>query len=151
MTLSKPMTLISGLRRYGIAGALAGTVAILSACAQTAPVAGVEPLVISQSTNASLQQYLARIYPNLRGAFAVSPDGANSYYVYCPDISCSPPLYGGIAKTQCYSASGQECVLLYVHDEPRRAFTVNPQKTPTGHHGYRRARPLDELPIFNRD
>jgi len=153
MTSPKPTTYLSRLRRGGIAGAMASTVAILAACAQSTsvPAAGQEPLVISQSTNDSLQEYLAKIRPNMRGVFAVSPDGANSYYVYCPDISCNPPLYGGIAKTQCYSLSGQECMLLYVWDEPRRAYTVNSQQTPVGRHGHRRARPLDEMPIFNRN
>jgi hypothetical protein len=152
MTASRKTTLFTKLRRHGTTVLLAGAVALVSACAQTrpAPAAGQEPLVISQSTNAALQQYLAKIYPNLRGAFAVSPDGQNSFYVYCPDISCSPPLFGGIAQSQCHSLTGQECLLFFVARDPRYAYTVAPTKTPVGHHGYRRARPVNELPIFDR-
>ncbi len=152
MTASRKTTLFTKLRRHGTTVLLAGVVALISACAQTrpAPAAGQDPLVISQSTDAALQQYLAKIYPNLRGAFAVSPDGQNSFYLFCPDISCNPPLYGGLAKTQCYSLTGAECILLYVGRDPRYAYTVSPTKTSVGHHGYRRATPLNELPVFDR-
>lgn len=147
---TSPAFMTRPLRRIA-AGILFGAAAILAACAQRAPapVAGEEPLVISQSTNASLQEYLAKIYPNLRGAFAITPDGANSFYFYCPDIGCSVSLYGGIALSQCRSLTAQDCILFYVADEPRRAYTVATEKSPIGHHGYRRAMPLDEM-FFNQ-
>ena len=153
MTASKPTTFLTKLRRHGTLAALAGVTMLASACVQTrpAPAAGQDPFVISQSTNASLRDYLGKIYPNLRGAFAVSADGANSYYVFCPDILCSPGNFSGIAQSQCRSLSGQDCYLFYVHNEPRMAFTVADQKTPPGRHGFRRGRPLDELPIYNRN
>lgn len=150
MTSPKSTRLLAKLRRYGATGAVAGVVAILAACAQTrpAPAAGDDPLVLSQSTGRALQQYLAKV-DTYGGAFAVSPDGASSYYIYCPDVACSPPLYGGIAKSQCHSLSGQDCYLLYVRNQPRIAYTVANDKMATGHHGYRRAMPLNELPIFD--
>ena len=154
MTSSRPTTFRAKLRRHGTTAVIGGLVAILTACAQTrpAPAAGQAPLVISQSTNAALQQYLAKVGPDLGGAFAVSPDGANSYYIYCPERFCSPSLYGGMAQSQCYSLSGQDCYLFYVRNEPRLAFTVAPDKTATaGHHGSRRAMPVSELPAFRNN
>ncbi|WP_374305898.1 hypothetical protein, partial [Ferrovibrio sp.] len=63
MTASRKTTLFTKLRRHGTTALLAGAVALISACAQTrpAPAAGQDPLVISQSTDAALQQYLAKI------------------------------------------------------------------------------------------
>lgn len=153
MTTRKPTTFLTKLRRHSTVAALAGVTMLASACVQTrpAPAAGQDPFVISQSTNASLREYLAKISPNLRGAFAVSADGANSYYVYCPDILCSPGNFSGIAQSQCHSLTGQECFLFYAHSEPRMAFTVAAEKTPTGRHGFRRGRPLSELPFNNRN
>ena len=152
MTASTKIPTLTRLRRFGTTAVLAGTVGIITACAQTAPApaAGQEPLVISQSTNSALQQYLRHVLPNRGGAFAVSPDGLNSYYVYCPEITCSPNLFGGIAKKQCQSLSGQECMLFYVRNEPRRAYTVATEKTVAGRHGSRRAMPLSEMQFFGR-
>ena len=89
--MRKNTPFLSKLRRTATTVAIAGTVAIVTACAQTrpAPAAGQDPMVISQSTNNALQKYLGLIYPNQRGAFAVSADGANSYTFYCPDIACT--------------------------------------------------------------
>ncbi len=128
-------------------------VGFASACAQTrpAPAAADTPLELTQATHAELQRYLGLVSSTRGGAFAVSPDGMNSYYVFCPEITCSPNLYGGIAKTQCYSITGAECLLLFVRDEPRRAFTVAEKGGLAGYHGHKRAMPLNELPIFNRD
>lgn len=150
MTTSPKTPICTRLRRYGTTAALASVVALVSACAQTrpAPAAGQDPLVISQSTNAALQKYLGLIYPNQRGAFAVSSDGANSYTYYCPEIACTPSLFGGIAVSQCQSLSGQPCYLFYVAQQPRMAFTVAATKSKTGRHGIKRGRPTEELPIF---
>lgn len=149
MTLTKSATILSRLRRYG---ALGGLAVALAACVQTrpAPAAGNEPLVISQSTNAALHRYLALIYPNQRGAFAISADGANSYTYYCPEIACTPSLFGGIAVSQCRSLSGQECYLFYVARDPRMVYTVAANKGLIGRHGLRRAMPTEELPVFRK-
>lgn len=152
MTSPNPTNVLAKLRRHGATCVIGGLVIALAACAHIPepPAPGQEPLVISQSTNAALQQYLAKV-GTYGGAFAVSLDGENSYYVYCPDVTCTPSLYGGIAQTQCYSLSGQECYLFYVRNQPRIAYTVAPQKSSGGHHGSRRAQPLDELPAFRND
>jgi hypothetical protein len=134
----------------GFGAALAGI--LLSACAaprMPAPVAGTAPLEISQATNDALQEYLALIHPNRRGAFAVSLDGNNSYAYYCPEMSCQSNLFGGVSTSQCESLSGQECVLLYASREPRVAYSVAGDKGVAGRHGVRRGRPLDELNLFN--
>ncbi len=152
MTTSTKMTFLTKLRRTATTVAIAGTVAAVTACAQTrpAPAAGQDPLVISQSTNNALQKYLGLIYPNQRGAFAVSADGANSYTFYCPDIACTPSLFGSIAVRQCESLAGQPCYLFYVAQDPRLAYSVASTKGVTGRHGLKRGTPTDELPAFRR-
>jgi hypothetical protein len=144
--------LLTKLHRTATTAAIAGTVAIVTACAQTrpAPAAGQDPLVISQSTNNALQKYLGLIYPNQRGAFAVSADGANSYTFYCPEIACTPSIFGSIAVRQCESLSGQACYLFFVAQDPRMAYTVASTKGVTGRHGIKRGTPTEELPIMRR-
>ncbi|TDQ82337.1 hypothetical protein A8950_2160 [Dongia mobilis] len=136
--------------RRGLQFGIAFLAATLAGCAapQAATTPGAAPLVISQSTAEALQEYLGKLDPMRRGAFAVSVDGRNSYGVYCPEISCQINVFGGTALSQCRSLSGQECRLLYVAMEPRIAFTVATAKGPAGKHGLKRARPLDELPAF---
>nr|WP_298688186.1 hypothetical protein [uncultured Dongia sp.] len=153
MTTPKPTAVLSKLRRYGATSALAGMVVLIAACAQTrpAPAAGQEPFVISQSTNNALQKYLALIYPNQRGAFAVSADGTNSYTYYCPEIACTPSLFGGIAVSQCESLSGQPCYLFYVARDPRMAYSIAEAKGIIGRHGLKRAMPTEELPAFRNN
>ncbi len=134
--------------------AIAGIALVITACAQNhaAPAAGQDPLVISQATNGALQTYLNLIYPNKRGAFAVSADGANSYTYYCPEISCTPSLFGNLAVRQCESLSGQPCYLFYTAQEPRLAYAVATTKGVTGRHALNRGVPTEELPVFfNRD
>jgi hypothetical protein len=143
MTMRGSDGLFRQLRRMGAVAAMAG---LLGACAQTAhaPAEGADPLVVSQSTNAALQEYLGWIYPNKRGAFAVSADGANSFAYYCPDVAC-PTLYGGYAVSHCQSLSNQDCYLFYVARQPRVAYTVAAGKGIIGRHGSRRALTTEEL------
>lgn len=143
---------LTKLRRTATTAVIAGTVAAVTACAPTrpAPAAGQSPLVISQSTNNALQKYLGLIYPNQRGAFAVSMDGANSYTFYCPEIACTPSLFGSIAVRQCESLSGQPCYLFFVAQDPRMAYTVASSKGVIGRHGIKRGTPTEELPIMRR-
>ncbi|WP_374384656.1 hypothetical protein [Dongia sp.] len=144
---------LSKIRHAVTTTILVGAVAIVSACAQTrpAPAAGQDPLVISQGTNAALQKYLGLIYPNQRGAFAVSADGANSYTYYCPEISCTPTLFGSFAVRHCESLSGQPCYLFYVARDPRMAYSIATSSEIAGRHGIKRATPLSELPAFDRN
>ncbi|MBL8710952.1 MAG: hypothetical protein JNL25_17285 [Rhodospirillaceae bacterium] len=140
------------LRRLGIATmtiALAGMLAACAASRVPTPTQGAAPLVISQATYAALNEYIDAIYPYRRGVFAVSADGNNSFYFYCPDASCETNLFGTHAVAQCESLSGQDCLMLYVGLEPRSAYTVASAKGVAGHHGKRRARPLDEINQIN--
>ena len=151
--MRKNTPFLSKLRRTATTVAIAGTVAIVTACAQTrpAPAAGQDPMVISQSTNNALQKYLGLIYPNQRGAFAVSADGANSYTFYCPEISCTPSLFGSIAVRQCESLSSQPCYLFYVAQEPRMAYSIASAKGVIGRHGIKRGTPTEELPVMRHN
>jgi len=151
--MRKNIPMLTKLRRTATTVAIAGTVAVVTACAQTrpAPAAGTEPLVISQSTNNALQKYLGLIYPNQRGAFAVSADGANSYTFYCPEIACTPSLFGSIAVRQCEGLSGQPCYLFYVAQDPRMAYTVASAKGVIGRHGIKRGTPTEELPVMRHN
>jgi len=140
------------LRRLGLATMTIALAGILAACAGPrvpTPMQGAAPFEISQATYAALQEYVDQIYPVRRGVFAVSADGNNSFYFYCPDASCETNLFGHVAVSQCESLSGQECEMFYVGLEPRRAYTVSVNKGVAGRHGHRRARPLDEINQIN--
>lgn len=141
-------------RRHDVksfAGGFLLAAALLGGCAATtaAPTAGEAPFEISQTTNDALQRYLKAIGLHNGGAFAVSVDGNSSFMNYCPERTCVSNLFGGIASSRCESISGQECILLFVGREPRRAFSVSANKGVTGQHGKREEMPHDMMPVFN--
>lgn len=112
--------------------------AFLTACAantdrqQQAPAGA--PQSIGETTSGQLVQYLARVKSTRPGAFAVSSDGADSFYAWCDDINCMTQNYSLPALEGCRGISGKECFVLYVRNQPRFAFSrrVDGQ---TGRHG----------------
>ncbi|WP_119303745.1 hypothetical protein [Dongia deserti] len=101
-----------------------------------------EPLAITPQTSAALSTYLRAVKVTRPGAFAVSPDGRNSFYTYCGQIRCAVSNYSMPALRGCHNLSGTPCVLLYVRDEPRLAFTRIENDLP-GRHGSERQREVD--------
>lgn len=102
-----------------------------------------EPIAITPQTSAALETYLRTVRVTRPGAFAVSPDGRNSFYTYCGNITCAVTNYPFLALRGCHSLSGTPCVVLYVRDEPRLAFTRTQDATAGGRHGSERQRELD--------
>ena len=124
--------------------ALAGL--LLSACAAGIPATnpGAQSVEISLATQESLGAYLKDVRNTRPGAFAVSEDGMNSYYVWCDEIGCYEISYAIPAIAGCESLSGQHCVALYVRDQARFSFTRATDKTGAGKHGSKTARPYYE-------
>jgi hypothetical protein len=109
----------------------------LAACAantdRQAPATGA-PQSIGESASGALIAYLARVKSTRPGAFAVSADGADSFYAWCDDIACVTQNYSMPALNGCRSISGKECFVLYVRNQPRFAFSRRVDG-PTGRHG----------------
>lgn len=83
---------------------------LLAACTSTQKHVG--KITLTQETNRNFQQYLAAIGINQPGAFAVSLDGRNSYYIWCREMMCmGGPTYKNDAKRAC-EKFGKECVVL---------------------------------------
>jgi hypothetical protein len=118
--------------------------AALSACAapHAAPPSGT-PIAITPETNAEVSKYLRTVKTTRPGAFAVSPDGRNSYFTYCEEISCAAPSYTAPALRGCQSFSGAPCQILFVRNEPRLAFTRTGNAGSGGRHGSEEQRELD--------
>lgn len=102
-----------------------------------------EPIAITPETRAALNAYLGRVKVTRPGAFAVSPNGRNSFYTYCGNISCAVTNYSFLALRGCHRLSGVPCVILYVRDEPRLAFIRRETAAPGGRHGSERQREVD--------
>lgn len=102
-----------------------------------------EPLAISPQTNAQLTAYLRAVKVTRPGAFAVSPDGRNSFYTYCEDTICAVSSYSAPALRGCQSLAGTPCVILYVRNQPRLAYTRSEDAAPGGRHGSERQRELE--------
>lgn len=79
---------------------------------------------ISEETHANYQAYLKEIGGAKRGAFAVSPDGMYSWYIYCEEISCIPTGIGQQALEKCQTLAGRECALMATDRTVRIPFTV---------------------------
>ena len=114
--------------------AAASLVFSLAGCAIETAQPPADPIVITPQTNAALSAYLRAVKVTRPGAFAVSPDGRNSFYTYCETLSCVVANYSVSALRDCQSLTGTPCLLLYVRDEPRLAFTRGDKDLP-GRHG----------------
>ena len=107
----------------------------LGGCVGNAPARLEGSFSLTPATETALQDYLHRVFPTRRGAVAVSEDGADSYYAYCPEFSCAIPNYAAFVLRQCKSLSGQACQLLYINSDPRLGYRVDTQRTEPGKHG----------------
>ncbi len=109
----------------------------LSACAANTDrqqAATDAPQSIGETTSGELVAYLARVKSTRPGAFAVSSDGADSFYAWCDDITCMTSNYSIPALNGCRSISGKECFVLYSRNQPRFAFSRRVDGK-TGRHG----------------
>ena len=118
----------------------------LAACAASGeraydPATGA-PLSISNATSGELTRYLALVRVTRPGAFAVSADGKDSFYTWCDDTACKTSNYSIPALNGCRALAGQDCVVLYVRNEPRFAFSRTINSDP-GRHGSQQQQPLE--------
>lgn len=101
------------------------------------------PIAVTPETNAEIAKYLRIVKATRPGAFAVSPDGRNSFFTYCEEIACATSNYSQPALRGCQSFSGAPCTILYVRNEPRAAFTRTENAGTGGRHGSEEQRELD--------
>lgn len=117
----------------------------LSACAANTDrqqAATDAPQSIGETTSGELVAYLSRVKSTRPGAFAVSADGADSFYAWCDDITCMTTNYSIPALNGCRGVSGKECFVLYVRNQPRFAFSRRVDGR-TGRHGSQEQPPLE--------
>ena len=126
-----------------IAAALIAALALSACAAPYAAPASKTSIAITPETNAEVSKYLRIVKATRPGAFAVSPDGRNSYFTYCEEISCAAPSYTQPALRGCQGFSGAPCTILYVRNEPRLAFTRTETASSGGRHGSEEQRELD--------
>jgi hypothetical protein len=105
---------------------------------------GLQPdgrLVITAATNASVQQYVAKVSGRF-GALAISQDGTRAVSYVCSSRlwkNCDEPgaedsnlaiPSGRVARdealTRCRAESGAACILLFINDDQQRDFGVAP-------------------------
>jgi hypothetical protein len=137
----------------------ASTIAAITALALAActtepqmPPSG-HPIALSPSTQGELTAYLGRVMAVRPGAFAVSPDGRNSFYTWCADVACATSNYSFPALRGCQSLAGTECLILNVRSQPRLTYTRASEAAPGGQHGSQQQPRLpecDELFTFPR-
>jgi hypothetical protein len=112
---------------------LAIALAACAAPAQSQSTGG--PIAISPATQGELTAYLGKVKATRPGAFAVSPDGRTSFYTWCDDTVCRISTYSIPALNKCQSLAGTKCAILYVRNDKRIQYTVNPSAAPGGQHG----------------
>ena len=86
-------------------------------------------LEITEATHENYQAYLKQIGATKHGAFAVSPDGLYSWYIYCTDAHCIQTGIGQEALAKCQTLAGQKCQLLATDRTVRIEFTVAADRT----------------------
>ena len=100
------------------------------------------PIAISPQTEGEISAYLRKVKVTRPGAFAVSPDGLNSFYTWCDDTACATSSYATPAQRGCQSLAGQPCVILYVRNEPRLTYSRS-ASAGEGRHGSEEQRRID--------
>ena len=123
--------------------AAAALAVLLSSCAGPAVApAPTGPVAISSQTEGALSAYLRKVKVTRPGAFAVSPDGSNSFYTWCDDTICATANYSMPALRGCQSLAGTPCLVLYVRHEPRLQYSRSGTPAP-GRHGSEEQRRVD--------
>jgi hypothetical protein len=112
---------------------LAIAVAACTAPAQSQSSGG--SIAISPATQGEITAYLAKVKSTRPGAFAVSPDGRTSYYTWCDDTVCRISTYSIPALNKCQSLAGAKCITLYVRNQQRVDYKVDPNTAAGGQHG----------------
>jgi hypothetical protein len=114
----------------------------VSACAVEPKTLPSGPIAISPQTEGALSAYLRKVKVTRPGAFAVSPDGHNSFYTWCDDTACATASYSAPALRGCQAFSGASCVILYVRHEPRLQYSVSATAA-GGRHGSEQQRRIE--------
>ena len=114
----------------------------LSACVSEPETLPSGPVAISPQTESALSAYLRKVKVTRPGAFAVSPDGLNSFYTWCDDTACATSSYTIPAQRGCQGLAGQPCVILYVRHEPRLTYSRS-ASAGEGRHGSEEQRRID--------
>ena len=91
-------------------------------------------IAITAASQGEVAAYLQKVKNTRPGAFAVSPDGIDTFYTWCEDLVCNTTNYSNIAMRGCQSLAGTKCVILYFRNDQRVAFTVSAD-TNAGRHG----------------
>lgn len=115
---------------------------LLGACAAAPATLPSGPIAISPQTESELSAYLRKVKVTRPGAFAVSPDGLNSFYTWCDDTICGTTSYTIPALRGCQDLAGQACVILYVRHEARLTHSRN-DGAGAGRHGSEEQRRID--------
>lgn len=116
---------------------------VLSGCAASEPkTLPSGPIAISPRTEGALSAYLRKVKVTRPGAFAVSPDGLNSFYTWCDDTACATTSYTMPALRGCQGLAGQPCVILYVRHESRLIYGRS-DSAGEGRHGSEEQRRID--------
>ena len=131
------------MKPHGFAAAISSLILLSGSSAVLAGDIVNTPIEISTGTQSSLGDYLGKVKSTRPGAFAVSEDGADSYFYWCEDIQCFETSYGETAKRGCEGISGKSCVVLYVRNQPRFHHALAMQPSTGGRHGSKRARAYD--------
>lgn len=100
-------------------------------------------VAISPATQGEIAEYLKLVRNTRPGAFAVSPDGLNSFYTWCEDLSCNVTNYSAIALRGCRSLSGADCLILYFRNDQRRPFNADVSINAAGRHGFQKQYRVD--------
>lgn len=123
----------------GESGAAAPAVApaVGSAPAEVAAVAPAVPVIeaaaptpqpamrVDGAVWGSYQEYLKRIGSTRPGAFAVTKDGEEAYYVWCEQTRCADGgTYGGDALQHCEAEYGKDCTIFALGDRIQVAYEI---------------------------
>jgi hypothetical protein len=101
------------------------------ACIFMLGASGAAALEISTATYENYKEYLKHVGPTNQAAFAVAPNGAVSYYMYCTDSGCNPAFIEHDALRECAALSGITCSIMAYRRDVKIPFSVVPTWLPS--------------------
>jgi hypothetical protein len=81
--------------------------------------------VINHEVWGGYQEYLKTIGSTKAGAFAITADGGNYFYSWCPGLHClGGTSWGHRAKSKCEAEYGVECIVFAVRRDIRPDYEI---------------------------
>jgi hypothetical protein len=124
-TRSNGIRVPAWLRTLGAARIGAAVMALLVGSALAMHARAETKYIINHGVWGGYQEYLNTIGHTKAGAFAITADGGNYYYTWCPSLHCLGGVsWGHSTKSKCEAEYDVDCVVFAVRRDIRLEYEI---------------------------